>query len=392
MYYAQRDYQEKMGTGDQSIASAGALLTAIANLLKSFDLNMTPAQAEMILAAAGIDTSKGISLGYVSILKHDLSILETGEGAPNSDESIVDLRYEEPGTGRIISTYAFVKSIEEKTIIDSLDGIEKSWDIYGGPVSYVTFVEYPAIQATSLEVEDEPKTAQETAPEPREQYEVFAHMFGYSGLEEAKNGQSDRPIVEAGQYYIVGAEYTLDDKQLLELSKGQQGPGVWIDTDENIEPVRESETAPEDAEVRVPVRVIPSNPLKWQQTYKQGLGVVEYRARHSMTVHDLAGEQPDREIDTDTIIPVMGKFEKDGVTYVRTAKSVEDGHWYGLAEHDVVKVTDDESIEDALDSLLYADQDQLDSELGIPKRERTIKAVATAEGKMSKILSFGRKK
>lgn len=388
MLYAQKDFSQKLGNSDNTIAESGALLVAFSNLLRRFGFSADPAKLDQGLRDHGIDSSKGMSWGFVSFFDPSIAVQQTGMGAPQFSDSIVRLEYDSKLTGKKAVTYAAVDSAELGTIVDSFDGIIKSWDVYGGPVEYVTFTQYPPIV---LEPMRTPEAAHEPVPDSPDAYKVYTHLLGYGSSAEAIESLADNHsgIVEAGNYYIFN-----EMNGMLSLTKEPGTPGLWINPEKNVaaDPVRDTNLPqPEDDEsVRVPVRVIPPNPLKWQQTYVSGLGPIEYRSTEDIVVHDMTGEHPHKFLEKDTIVPVAGKFEKDGKVYYRTVKSVQEGNWYGVPEDAVVR---GETIDDELDAMLNSSDEELREDAS--GRDKTIKAAATVEGKAKKLtqklFSFGKK-
>lgn len=133
--------------------------------------------------------------------------------------------------------------------------------------------------------------------------------------------------------------------------------------------------------VNIPVRVVPPDPLKWQQSYVAETAIITYIANGNYIIHDIAGEHEDKVIAKDMKVVVAGQFEKDGVKYYRTATSVASGTWYGVPI-------------DTLHPEGFANEDELDNYLssiaddGESVRDNLIKSGATVRGKLDKITNI----
>lgn len=142
-YYGQINYKQKLGTGPKavSIAAAGCFVTADANLLKRFgDGNTDPATLNQwfidhgtyIVEADG--TKDLLSWGAITAYNPNVRAVAIGDGSPTDDNSIVKFVYDGGKTH-----FCLVASAGMGTIVDSWDGVIKSWNAYGGPVAYATY-------------------------------------------------------------------------------------------------------------------------------------------------------------------------------------------------------------------------------------------------------------
>lgn len=386
MSYAQKDYQDKLGNnGTDTIAEAGSLLTAFANLLERFGHSITPAMLNEIFKEDGVylheDEEVRDKLAYSSISAYDSTI---GISPNSRDNAIMRIDYESGLTGGTVSTFALVDDWSEKTIIDSYDGVSKPWSIYGEPVTITGYARYFAIANTPLRA---PVSTPEATPDT---YAIHSAIYGIKSLE-THDGTSIR--VEPGNYFVFDVK---DDLINITATVGQ--PGAWIDINDNViveaeeTPVeREIEETPptEDESFPVPVRVV-----DWPETYTKGLGVVEYTAKKDLLIKDVAGVQADRKLPKDTIVPVAGTFRKDGVVYGRTEKSATAGNWYGVPMNDLTKQIDESDIDDELAEILNSADPELEGDFDLTGREKSIKLGATLEGKAKKLknaLHIGRK-
>lgn len=403
MTYAQKDYSEKLGNSEYTIAQAGSLLTAMSNLLTKFDAEFSPVDLDQMLKVAYIDAAGGVSWGFISYFLPVVGVETVGSGAPESDASIVELHYRNPVNDETIVAYCTVESAADGTIIDSYDGSVKSWDVYGGPVSFASFKPYPALTISPLILEApapaepevaapaEPEAAQEPAEEAVETYHVHRYMDGHNTSSEARDGIGETGVVAPGDYFVFNR---LND--MVNVTKDPEVIGLWINPAKNTELSLDDDDEPdlqggiyaedEDGTVHIPVKQKP-----WQSSFVAGLGVVEAIAIEDVIVHDIEGLHPDKALAKGTIVPVAGKFKKGEDVYFRTRASVEAGVWYGVPRESVRKVSDllddEEEFDDALQRITADDEETV-----VPPsaRDRIIKSAATAEGKVKRILTRGK--
>lgn len=142
-YFAQTNYSQKQGiNGKYTIAQIGCLITAFGNMLARLNnsAGMDPASINNILIArnAYIDVDDGIrdDVGWGTITNIDPSVVVTGSGAgvPPHSQAIVKFIYSGGKTH-----FALVYDAGRGLIIDSWDGVIKSWNVYGGPKAYATY-------------------------------------------------------------------------------------------------------------------------------------------------------------------------------------------------------------------------------------------------------------
>jgi hypothetical protein len=406
MTYAQKDYSEKLGNSEYTIAQAGSLLTAMSNLLVKFDAQMSPLDLDKMLQIADIDAARGLSWSFVSYFLPIIGVESTGHGSPDSDASIVELEYKNPVTDETIVAYCAVDSAADGTIIDSFDGVVKSWDVYGGPVSFASFAPFPALTISPLiltapepskEPEAEvslptpPEAPQEPVSEEVPTYQVNRYLDGHYTSAEARDGIGETGVVAPGEYHVFNQL-----NGMINVTKDPTVIGLWINPAKNTELSLEDDDEPdleggiyaedEEGAVKIPVKQKP-----WQSTFKAGLGVVEAVAIEDVTVVDIEGVHPDKHLEKGTIVPVAGKFQKGEDIYFRTKASVDAGVWYGVPRGSVRKVTDLMDEDDEFDDLLQKISDE-DKEIEEPRsaRDKIIKSAATAEGKVKRLLTRGK--
>lgn len=85
---------------------------------------------------------------------------------------------------------------------------------------------------------------------------------------------------------------------------------------------------PQPSEDKVEVKVVPTDPNAYQATAHDVSEV--YIAQESVVVTDMQGLHMARQLVKGQRVNGAQVFEKDGVQYVRTAKSVENDVWYGV--------------------------------------------------------------
>lgn len=159
--YAQKDYTSKLGDSDNTIAEAGSLIVAFSNLLGHFGIDINPENLASKLESLEVDPSK-LTWGNISQAFPEVGVFSMGNGAPEYSDSIVVFNHND----RI--SYGAVVDAHAGTIVDSFDGEEKDWDLYGAPKMFVTFVKYPVLEVTPLTLaapQPEPST-ESTTVEP----------------------------------------------------------------------------------------------------------------------------------------------------------------------------------------------------------------------------------
>lgn len=378
--YAQKDYPQKLGKSDNTIAEAGAFLTALANLLKRFDKEADPRTLNNFFLIKGMDAAQ-LTVGAISVYDPAIAVNTLGVGVPQFNDSIVKMKYHSKLTGEEAITYCLVADVTQGTIVDSFDGLVKSWNVYGGPVSFVTYAQYPPLVVTALK-------APEKAPEPTpESIDVEIYTKAYSSSDDATARLEDTGIVKPGSYLVL---QQVEDAILISSGEGDQK--YWINTADLAEPIIETDNAKdEDADGIIDLHqdddinlsqgiyeAPPAKKFEWQQTYTPGLGVIDAIAVMDVEVIDYTGENAPAELKTGQKTPIAGKFEIDGKVYFRTKTSVDNGHWYGIPREAVRRVVDIKDDEDEFDD--HLNQIIRDEKAGA--REKVIKAAATADGKV----------
>lgn len=340
MTYAQKNYTSQIGDTTNTIAEAGSFLTALSNLLLRFDIDVSPETLASRFESLETDPSK-LTWTSISQLFPEIGVFEVKNGHPQFSDSIVAFDF----NGR--KSYGAVADATAGTIIDSFDGEEKDWDLYGAPAVYATFVKYKPLEVTPL---------------------VFAQSVPETPV-------SDTP-----------AEDSIVADTTTEISQEQLEATVEKFNLEVDDPIDTTTGIFEDV-TPVIVKTAANTPDLWKMSLKTGLGVIETVAHHDAIIEDLEGEQPDIQLKAGTIVNIAGRFTKDGKTYYRTTGSTKNDHWYGIPAG-VLGKSESQS-ERELDSLL--DEINLTVDDDLNTREKIIKSAATVEGKVLGIFRKNKK-
>lgn len=151
MAYAQTNYSQLQGKTvngvrpKYSIAQIGCFITAFCNLEERFGRAIDPPTIDNELARLNlyIDVDDGVydDVGWSTVSAFDptITVVKTGSGAPADNNSIVKFSYRSSRTGVFTTHFSLVVDAAKGLIVDSWDGVVKSWNGYGGPVAYATY-------------------------------------------------------------------------------------------------------------------------------------------------------------------------------------------------------------------------------------------------------------
>lgn len=153
MAYGQKNYPQIQGiNGRYTIAQIGCFITAFCNLLERFGEGIDPPTLNNFFVGNGIyiDVDDGVrddvGWGTVSARDGNIAVTGTGNGAPPVNDAIVKFIYRSisnptlpNGKPNMISHFCLVADAAKGLIIDSWDGVVKSWNVYGGPLAYATY-------------------------------------------------------------------------------------------------------------------------------------------------------------------------------------------------------------------------------------------------------------
>jgi hypothetical protein len=353
MAYAQRNYGERLGNGSYTIAEAGCLLTAIANLLARYGEAIAPDALNQfyIDKNAYIRDPDGAyeDLSWQnSPSVYDPSIHCTGVfvgGLPNTADAIVKFHYNSVHTGQPIDHYCKVDHIDgtQVFIIDSWDGQVKSpaqyEPTYHNILAYATYAKSaPAPAPTPA------PAAPTTAPNLSDTYDVVKDIPGYLSSSFAATHINTNSTVPEGHYYVFNRF-----NGMVNVTRVPGVPGWWVNPADNVMPLptpaptdfvspREVTPAPSTT-IAVPAPVVPPvAPAEsdWRTTYRPFLNKsgqrtpVKYAAVENYVVEDLAGQKADVPIHTGWIVWMGGTFVKDGKVWGRPQDAVDRFLWYGI--------------------------------------------------------------
>lgn len=399
MSFAQKNYTQPQGSSDYSIADAGSLLTAFANLLSDrFGMGYaSPDFLNDFLRRQNIDPFGRLTWAVPSIVDPTLIVKRRGTGAPDANDAIVVLHNPYNGDSLPSTTYAVVVDAENGMVISSYDGELRHWSAYGDPTEYVVYERVGVIEPSVYPVTIAPQTAPEDPQEAPAQFTAHIYLDGFESAEDAYSGTNSIGIVYPGDYVVLG-----ETNGMMQITKQGVDVELWVNPEKNVVP---DETATLDLttedpidttkgiyEANQPEVVIPVKPAvpDWQKTYRAGLGTIDAYATEDIDVVDLAGKLPDQKLPKGWIAHIAGKFEKDGEIYFRTVKSVELGRWYGIPREKLRRVTnasdnDEDTIDSYLESLRLDDSATASDHVSV--RDGLIRTGATLEGKVKRVFT-----
>lgn len=150
MAFGQKNYQEKVGNGQYTIAEVGCFLTAFSNLLERFGEIIDPPSLNGFFMNKGAylrdpdGSNEDLGWGSVSAYDPSIHVMATGgSGWPSNDNAIVKFLYRSPHSGQMVTHFCLVASAANRTILDSWDGVVKDPGIYGQPIAWAEY-EKPA--------------------------------------------------------------------------------------------------------------------------------------------------------------------------------------------------------------------------------------------------------
>lgn len=143
MAYGQKNYNELQGiNGKYRINQIGCFVTSFCNLLDRFGRGVgDPIQMNRILRDNGIylDVDDGIrddlAYGSVTRVNGNIVVSGTGSGVPPHNNCIVKFT----GVGTFGTHFCLVADVAKGLIVDSWDGVVKSWNVYGGPKQWAAY-------------------------------------------------------------------------------------------------------------------------------------------------------------------------------------------------------------------------------------------------------------
>jgi hypothetical protein len=434
MSYAQTNYSKKMGTGPYSIAEIGCFLTSFCNLLtERFGQDVDPPSLDQWF----IDNNKFIfdrddrayeDLGWGSVSQFNPRVHVTGTGGPGfppSNNAIVKFLYTSHRTGALTTHFCLVADAAAGTIIDSWDGqvkhVSSTW--YGNPVGWATYaIDEPPVIAPVQPEAPQPAAQVAEAPAftveniPAKEIQLKTDTSKWNLNDTTWGSFKSNPVSNdtAGSHFTVSAiaHHKLGGSYYMPDPSQAAGYNV-VDCEDYVAPVAVEASAPAITVVPAPtppaeappivaapavalpedhiaVTVLPKDPEAWKKSFVPGLGVVDYKAQINVIVTDVEGLRPNQELIAGMTVKIAGTFEKDGVRYWRTVKSVENNVWYGIPvvinNVPTLEKLSESLIDEALD-VLYAHAPEIRRDLGIfTKHEKNINAGAKLAGSIDGFL------
>lgn len=396
MAYAQRKYIQPMGIPPTRwrIDQVGCFLVAFCNLLERFDKGIDPVRLNREFVNRGIytDIDDGVrdDLAYSSITRFNKNIVVTaiGNGRPRHNDCIVKFTGAFNGFG---THFSLVHDAKRGTIIDSLDGKIKSWNVYGGPKVWAQYRDNtPKSKTTTTKqtsstsvvvksgwgISHIAKAAGYSDWKSEKRWNEIANFNGYSHWSHfvlhpnsrvriPKKKDSKTVVVQPAtknvtvqhgygiSHVLRDAGYTqeqfsnIDEWQRLAKANGFSdwqafnsslvvGQNVQVFTtplpiktvSNTTSPTVQSEAKEKNEPAVIPVTITPVDKDAYKQTATD-INLI-YIAQESVIVKDLDGMGMDKQLVKGQKVNGAQLFTKNGIEYVRTKRSVEDGIWYGV--------------------------------------------------------------
>lgn len=167
-YYGQINYPQQLGTGNQTIATAGCFLDSFVNLLNRWGEDVNPLTLNQFFIDHNTfiydaDDKGADDLSWSSISQYDPNIVVQNVGGatlPTSNDAIVEFHYNSVHSGLLINHFCLVDHIEgdQLFIVDSYDGIVKGpgayESVYHKPVAWASYVKNTPVPATPFTITD----------------------------------------------------------------------------------------------------------------------------------------------------------------------------------------------------------------------------------------------
>lgn len=444
--YAQKNYLEIMGiNGKYRISQIGCFLTAFSNLSTRFGRDISPVQLNAAFRDRNLyrDVDDGIrdDLGYYYMTKYDSDIVVTGEGkgAPTTNDAIVKFYFK--GNSGFNTHFCLVHDASKGQIVDSWDGKIKSWNVYGGPITWASYgfngavaaptPALPVSDATSITVQKGwglshvAKAAGFADYSSPERWNAIARLNGHKDASTFRLYPDQRIVVKSDQPVEKPVEKPVTDGNTVLVQKGwgishvakaagyadykersrwnmiaklnghndattfklQPNQSVKVKGDlPTPTPVPVAIPVPEPAKAE-PVENIAPLVVDWKETYQEKPAV--YNAKQDAVIKDLAGIKADIQLIDKVRVNGAGVFVKDGTTYIRTRKSVEGGFWYGIPEDFLTPPEDPDkyvgpllSVDEDDDELFNLDMTMEEKQAfhSLSIRERVVALVAWIQG------------
>jgi hypothetical protein len=140
----------------------------------------------------------------------------------------------------------------------------------------------------------------------------------------------------------------------------------------------------------VPVIVRPSD---WRDTYTPE--VATWQSIEAVKVIDFDNKQPTLDLPVGQLVEGAGSFRFHNKTYIRSAKSLLNGYWYGVPVESlklvIPKIETDTDIDDLLNDPNWLDDMKDEAQVHLPEssfRTKLVTAFARLQGYLIKLASF----
>lgn len=223
--YAQINYSQKLGNGPYTIAEAGCLLTAQANLAARFGNPVDPPTLNNFFLqhnkyshdpSEPAGTVDDLTWGSITAYDSHIVSVSFGSGWPNNNDAILEVRYTGPRTGKITTHFVLCVDHVNQIILDSYDGQVKK-NPYGTPVAYAIYERQVAQVVTPPPPHETPAFTIENVPTRTEELKVTTHLWDLN--QRSWPGLVNNPAGSAGAgttfqtdqiaHHILGGSYFL---------------------------------------------------------------------------------------------------------------------------------------------------------------------------------------
>lgn len=395
MPYGQKFYLQPQGIPPTRyrLDQVGCFVTSFCNLLERLGRGaFDPATLNAIFRDNGIyiDVDDGVrdDLGWSSISQIDGNIVvtSTGGGWPPTNEAIVKFHYTSPRTGVEQDHLCLVADTNAHTIIDSYDGQVRNPGYYGEPVAYATYgvqqptpivpIAPPPVPQPSR-FEDIAQTNLVANKQPVHIWDLNAQNWpDFKAVQDINQGE---PFTATAIYHhpLGGNYYTRANGDMNGINVVDLSPAPVIEVTPPPQPplvVNDTNT--------IPVTVINTD---WKGTFVSL--PQEYVANSTIVVKDLAGLRQDIQLVEGQRVLGAGVFEKDGVGYVRTNKSVLNDMWYGIPKRylDIESVVKDDDDAETVTPDLKLEAEEFFKNFNT--RDKIIRIVGTTQGFLLRVLN-----
>lgn len=211
--------------------------------------------------------------------------------------------------------------------------------------------------------------------------------------------------VRGNWVWAGGTNFNLDQTKTTEVKPAESTPVAATTEPPVVKPQLVNNVTPAIKGDFVKVKV-----ANWQHSYKPSNGI--YKLVSDVTITDLSGDPGHNPVIAikGTIVDQAGTFIKDGVKYARTAKSVQNGVWYGVPADKLIPVQNpaasgkvdvvkpgssvavlEEDVEDGLDDI-FKDLSNNDDELmKLHGKDVLVADVAKVESFIGRVFNKNRK-